>query len=93
MKDWKNDSRHETFDTADARRTQLLAETPQGLLVKVKRMNSDGSFIVKKWYDRVKEEKAAVEEADGPPKRGRPKTKAQRRALREKRKRDRAPQL
>ncbi len=86
MKDWKNDSRHETFDTADARRNQLLAETPLGLLVKVKRMNSDGSFIVKKW-------KVAVEEADGLPKRGRPKTKAQRRALREKRKRERAPQL
>ena len=89
MKDWKNDSKHETFEAADARRNELLAGTSKKLLAKVKLMHSDGSFVVKTWYDRVKEEKAAVEEADGPPKRGRPKTKAQRRALREKRKRER----
>jgi len=88
MKDWKNDSKHETFEAADARRNELLAGTSKKLLAKVKLMHSDGSFVVKTWYDRAKEEKHAEDGADRP-ERGRPKTKAQRRALREKRKRER----
>ena len=93
MKDWKNDSKHATFEAADTRRNQLLAETSRNLKVKVKRMNSDGTFIVKTWREPVKEKKAEADDSDKPSQRGRPKTKAQRRALREKRKREREKHL
>jgi len=93
MKDWKNDSKHDTFEAADARRNQLIAESSLELYVKVKRMNADGSFVVKTWYAPVKEEKTNQEDGDTPTDRGRPKTKAQRRALREKRKREREKRL
>jgi hypothetical protein len=93
MKDWKNDSKHETFEAADARRNQLMAESSLELSVKVKRMNADGSFVVKTWYAPVKGEDTRGEDGDPTNERGRPKTKAQRRALREKRKREREKRL
>jgi len=56
-------------------------------------MNSDGTFIVKTWREPVKEKKVEADDSDKPSQRGRPKTKAQRRALREKRKREREKHL
>ena len=46
-KTWKNESRHTTFESADQRRKTLLAQNTPGMLVKVKLMNSDNTFVVK----------------------------------------------
>jgi hypothetical protein len=91
MKSWKNDSKHETFEAADARRNQLLAKNSQSLVVKVKRMYSDGSFVVKTWHDRapISQQDDASKDRTDDSQKGKPKTRAQRRALREKRKRER----
>jgi hypothetical protein len=45
-KPWSIDSRHASFEAADARRKELLKDI-DGLFVKVKRYNSDGTFGVK----------------------------------------------
>ena len=45
-KPWSIDSRHASYEAADARRKELLKDI-EGLFVKVKRYNSDGTFGVK----------------------------------------------
>ena len=45
-KRWAIDSRHTSYEKADARRKELLGDA-EGLSVKVKRYNSDGTFGVK----------------------------------------------
>ena len=83
-KTWKNESRHTTFESADERRNALLAQNVPGMLVKVKLMNSDDTFVVK--THKPPEEKRPKNK---PQEKGKPKTRAQRRAQREKRKKER----
>jgi len=45
-KPWEDDSQHNVYDTANARRVELFEEKIEGLQVKVKR-TSEGKFIVK----------------------------------------------
>jgi len=45
-KRWTIDSRHTSYEAADTRRKELLKDI-EGLFVKVKRYNSDGTFGVK----------------------------------------------
>ena len=45
-KPWEDDSQHDAYDTANARREALFEEKIEGLQVKVKR-TSEGRFLVK----------------------------------------------
>jgi len=79
-KTWKNHSRHSTFETADAKRKELLEKYDKDFKVKVKFMRSENNFLVKTWTppaDKPKSNKAST-------KAGKPNSKAQKRALREK---------
>lgn len=83
---WKNESRHDTFESADHRRKKLLEKKTEGLLVKVKLMRSDNRFVVKTWTPPARP-KSDQKKTQG--QKGRLKTRAQRRALRERRKKER----
>ena len=87
-KTWKNESRHTTFESADQRRKTLLAQNTPGMLVKVKLMNSDNTFVVKT-HNPPAEKKSNKRAGEASAEKGKPKTRVQRRALREKRKRER----
>ena len=45
-KPWEDDSQHNVYDTANARRVDLFEEKIEGLQVKIKR-TSEGKFVVK----------------------------------------------
>lgn len=85
-KTWKNESRHQTFESADQRRNTLVKQNISGMLVKVRLMNSDNTFVVKTWTPPPEKQSKNNSENNSETK-GRPKTRAQRRALRDKRKR------
>ena len=89
-KPWTNESRHDTFVSADERRHELLKEENKNLQVKVKRAaaTSVGSdfFVVKTRSLQIKK-KSKTAEKSSKKKVEKPKTRAGRRAEKTKRKR------
>jgi hypothetical protein len=86
---WSNDSRHDTFEAADARRNALLDEKTDGLLVKVKHTYSDDRFTVKTYLDPAKTAPKKDDEPKETRTTSRAKTRAQRRSDRERLRRGR----
>lgn len=80
-KTWKNHSRHSTFESADAKRKELLEASEKDFKVKVKFSRSENNFLVKTWSpppEKTKSNKVNTKSS------GKPRSKAQKRALREK---------
>ena len=72
---WKNAGRYPDYESADSKRKQLISgwDPESGMEAKVRRMNSDGSFIVKTRQDP--KIKAALEQAAKKAKRANKKAK------------------
>ncbi len=53
---WSIDSRYDTYEGASARKSELLKDI-EGLVVKIRRYNSDGTFAVKVRSEKQEEPK------------------------------------
>ena len=91
---WKNESRHNTFESADLRRGEILKEENPNLQVKVRRMSASdttrGDFFVVKIRATKPADPPKKNKTSDDKKREKPKTRAGRRSEKMKRKQQQA---